>query len=103
MYSYSNLSSFSFHRGVVSKLCNFFFSSRRRHTRWTGDWSSDVSLPIFGIPAGRAPGDRGRAGVRAREGGLRPVQRLLRDVRVRGEATWSEPAHATGRSGPLTS
>src|SRR6267154_4638082 len=29
----------------------FFFSSRRRHTRWTGDWSSDVvlfrSLPIM--------------------------------------------------------
>src|SRR5579863_3443995 len=24
-------------------MCNvFFFSSRRRHTRWTGDWSSDV-------------------------------------------------------------
>src|SRR5438876_12369412 len=23
-------------------LCFFFFSSRRRHTRWTGDWSSDV-------------------------------------------------------------
>src|SRR5690348_18315663 len=22
--------------------CSFFFSSRRRHTRWTGDWSSDV-------------------------------------------------------------
>src|SRR6266487_6446825 len=22
--------------------CAFFFSSRRRHTRWTGDWSSDV-------------------------------------------------------------
>src|SRR5438876_2006847 len=22
--------------------CFFFFSSRRRHTRWTGDWSSDV-------------------------------------------------------------
>src|SRR5690348_11031033 len=21
---------------------DFFFSSRRRHTRWTGDWSSDV-------------------------------------------------------------
>src|SRR5690348_17947203 len=21
---------------------HFFFSSRRRHTRWTGDWSSDV-------------------------------------------------------------
>src|SRR6267154_5894162 len=23
-------------------MCIFFFSSRRRHTRWTGDWSSDV-------------------------------------------------------------
>src|SRR6266487_6205154 len=23
-------------------MCMFFFSSRRRHTRWTGDWSSDV-------------------------------------------------------------
>src|SRR6266487_6033069 len=23
-------------------LVFFFFSSRRRHTRWTGDWSSDV-------------------------------------------------------------
>src|SRR5690348_17376889 len=25
-----------------SLLDVFFFSSRRRHTRWTGDWSSDV-------------------------------------------------------------
>src|SRR5690348_17918004 len=24
------------------KMDGFFFSSRRRHTRWTGDWSSDV-------------------------------------------------------------
>src|SRR6266487_6554955 len=24
------------------QLIIFFFSSRRRHTRWTGDWSSDV-------------------------------------------------------------
>src|SRR5690348_1843979 len=23
-------------------IINFFFSGRRRHTRWTGDWSSDV-------------------------------------------------------------
>src|SRR6266581_7611418 len=23
-------------------IVGFFFSSRRRHTRWTGDWSSDV-------------------------------------------------------------
>src|SRR5205807_7317654 len=25
-------------------FCFFFFSSRRRHTRLQGDWSSDVSL-----------------------------------------------------------
>src|SRR6266581_5216999 len=25
-----------------SAILQFFFSSRRRHTRWTGDWSSDV-------------------------------------------------------------
>src|SRR5207253_4306017 len=23
-------------------VCGFFFSSRRRHTRWPRDWSSDV-------------------------------------------------------------
>src|SRR6266700_6067014 len=26
---------------------DFFFSSRRRHTRFSRDWSSDVCLPIF--------------------------------------------------------
>src|SRR5438876_8599297 len=31
--------------------CFFFFSSRRRHTRWTGDWSSDVcSSDLTGKP-----------------------------------------------------
>src|SRR5205807_7460391 len=35
------------------RLCNgsgFFFSSRRRHTRLQGDWSSDVALPIYVCP-----------------------------------------------------
>src|SRR5690348_17907888 len=35
------------------RLCRrfFFFSSRRRHTRWTGDWSSDVcSSDLLGGP-----------------------------------------------------
>src|SRR6266702_5089924 len=31
--------------GVLAPLL-FFFSSRRRHTRWPRDWSSDVCLPI---------------------------------------------------------
>src|SRR5439155_13037730 len=26
----------------LSCFCYFFFSSRRRHTRWPRDWSSDV-------------------------------------------------------------
>src|SRR6266487_1338308 len=26
----------------MERVACFFFSSRRRHTRWTGDWSSDV-------------------------------------------------------------
>src|SRR4051794_41269133 len=29
-------------RGFIIFHRIFFFSSRRRHTRWTGDWSSDV-------------------------------------------------------------
>src|SRR5438876_7263630 len=32
----------------------FFFSSRRRHTRWTGDWSSDVCSSDLD-PASRLP------------------------------------------------
>src|SRR5207247_7487853 len=34
------------------RLCLFFFSSRRRHTRSTRDWSSDVCSSD--LPAGRA-------------------------------------------------
>src|SRR5690348_10255555 len=30
------------HRRPALPSFVFFFSSRRRHTRWTGDWSSDV-------------------------------------------------------------
>src|SRR5256885_7761493 len=31
-----------FRQGSRGVLCVFFFSSRRRHTRLQGDWSSDV-------------------------------------------------------------
>src|SRR6266581_5448354 len=37
----------------------FFFSSRRRHTRWTGDWSSDVcSSDLVDRAAVREPGQK---------------------------------------------
>src|SRR6267154_2974947 len=32
----------------ISDVSAFFFSSRRRHTRWTGDWSSDVCSSDLG-------------------------------------------------------
>src|SRR5689334_23565983 len=57
----------------------FFFSSRRRHTRWNCDWSSDVCSSVLGLleQAGVVEGDRGMCG----EGG---EQRHLRAV-VRSE------------------
>src|SRR5688500_20403223 len=36
----------------------FFFSSRRRHTRLQGDWSSDVALPICLLFDARAEAGR---------------------------------------------
>src|SRR5690625_5930072 len=33
----------------MALLCCFFFSSRRRHTRWPRDWSSDVCSSDLGI------------------------------------------------------
>src|SRR6267154_5232578 len=33
----------------MAKRGYFFFSSRRRHTRWTGDWSSDVCSSDLGF------------------------------------------------------
>src|SRR4051794_41963973 len=54
---------------VVYVSVFFFFSSRRRHTRWTGDWSSDVCSSDLkarhGGPAdrvGREPRDGGSCG-----------------------------------------
>src|SRR5690606_40313939 len=35
---------------VVRLPCRFFFSSRRRHTRFSRDWSSDVCSSDLGAP-----------------------------------------------------
>src|SRR5438094_4191995 len=44
------------------KSCAFFFSSRRRHTRSYGDWSSDVCYSDLGPPVVTPPNgpDRNR-------------------------------------------
>src|SRR5438876_7986451 len=39
---------FSRSRGRSVSNRDFFFSSRRRHTGWTGDWSSDVCSSDLG-------------------------------------------------------
>src|SRR6266487_2527120 len=42
---------------VDTLLLGFFFSSRRRHTRWTGDWSSYVcssDLNVIGTTSVRS-------------------------------------------------
>src|SRR5690625_7589583 len=42
-------------------MCLFFFSSRRRHTRWPRDWSSDVCSSDLTVPitaTGSGGGDR---------------------------------------------
>src|SRR5690348_17889970 len=42
-------------------MSSFFVSSRRRHTRWTGDWSSDVCSSDLGETPDQ-PGHRDQLG-----------------------------------------
>src|SRR6266487_2403213 len=67
-------------------VCFFFFSSRRRHTRWTGDWSSDVCSSDL---EGR---DRQQA-LQSLERGIAVIQVFSRE---RPALTLSEVARLTG-------
>src|SRR5690348_17777329 len=60
----------------------FFFSSRRRHTRWTGDWSSDVCSSDLAHPMQRVvqPNDEIRRGHLCVIGGIARI-RLAGDER----------------------
>src|SRR5690348_5540889 len=97
----------------------FFFSSRRRHTRWTGDWSSDVcSSDLPGaVAAGQRPlEERGSEGAHLlinftpdgepRKVASLPSPRFARCVNrltgVRGGRKLQTPARgATERSGAM--
>src|SRR6267154_4846704 len=63
---------------VHSLELSFFFSSRRRHTRWTGDWSSDVCSSDLGF--GADPCDRGTAGGPDAAGSLSAARRVAGQV-----------------------
>src|SRR6266481_5219734 len=69
-------------------LIVFFFSSRRRHTRWNCDWSSDVCSSDL---LGRAPWDSRDRPPRHGRAEHRPPGRLAARSRPRGRC----PAHAT--------
>src|SRR5690348_17554621 len=47
----------------------FFFSSRRRHTRWTGDWSSDVCSSDL-LRAGVVPAEAGDHFIEHQQGAM---------------------------------
>src|SRR5437762_10242390 len=63
----------------MSVLFFFFFSSRRRHTRYIGDWSSDVcSSDLVTSPA--------------------KTRRVLRRNRAEPSGWWQAPRRSTRRS-----
>src|SRR5205807_4641511 len=72
----------------------FFFSSRRRHTRLQGDWSSDVcSSDLFGLGYSTTSRHAWVNGGSPTKGFLAhveagPIQGLLRDWAGQGWADW---------------
>src|SRR5947209_20161632 len=60
-----------------ASMAAFFFSSRRRHTRYWRDWSSDVcSSDLTGSGAGFTFGNTGRSGLYIGRGRFRSVSRI---------------------------
>src|SRR5690606_41199952 len=65
----------------------FFFSSRRRHTRFSRDWSSDVCSSDLVILLVRTPAV------------ILPLTfRAVRPISINGSTEINRPASATGRS-----
>src|SRR5437762_5403925 len=88
----------------------FFFSSRRRHTRYIGDWSSDVCSSdlcrsnvgrVFSDPP-RAPGPKGpglRTRARTAQGGRSEERRVGKECRWRwGAYEWKKKSKCGGDS-----
>src|SRR5438309_2277239 len=68
----------------------FFFSSRRRHTRWNCDWSSDVCSSDLKVPSERCPTCQGSGDVRVQKRLMITVEPGTEDgtrVRLTGQGT----------------
>src|SRR5437763_16466458 len=77
----------------TSDVLSFFFSSRRRHTRYIGDWSSDVcSSDLRARGNGRIVASRERARRRHQLALLSPERR---DARQIGRASCRERVEST--------
>src|SRR6266481_1318368 len=76
----------------------FFFSSRRRHTRWNCDWSSDVCSSDLGAPGTSGSGGRSECACRGKglQGALRDVPRPAERAQDRGGA-----GNVSGAAGTL--
>src|SRR5690606_39324771 len=90
----------------------FFFSSYRRHTSFSRDWSSDVCLPIFGALSGRRPAvggsQFGATALPASTAGRanradRPVAAAADDGGGHCPHSWSGPLYGGARAAPAGS
>src|SRR5256885_7992066 len=70
--------------GLVWIICFFFFSSRRRHTRLQGDWSSDVCSSDLMMSAGPGTVERLRLTVPGPADIIAPMTTSAWDVVVVG-------------------
>src|SRR2546426_6550527 len=77
---------------LISLIKIFFFSSRRRHTRLQGDWSSDVCSSdlidaqlskSFGLPNLKLIGENGKFEIRAN------FYNLFNKVNLNGTCGWN--------------
>src|SRR5690625_7278618 len=91
---------------VTSFMTFFFFSSRRRHTRWPRDWSSDVCSSD--LPAADPPSPDAVAARRGSGATTPPCLVLPWDLQCRseerrvgkeGRARWSAEAWKKKRGG----
>src|SRR5439155_8591727 len=79
----------------------FFFSGRRRHTRWPRDWSSDVcSSDLFWLrPWTPHPGDQGRSQKQQGQRSHGILQRQVEIAEERGRAVTGSPRSEERRVG----